>query len=169
MRPLLHRGAEPIAKRRLWGRQRMESTHLRSTAAAYMHSGVAMPDMIIPAEQCQTMKDVRIGVDTVDRELVALLARRFAYMRAAARIKPNREMVRDEPRKTEVIANAQAEAIRLGVPAELVGEIWDRLVEGSIAYEMDAFDRRTQHQAARKGAVEGKSVAVRVVPGGRGV
>src|SRR3546814_8979407 len=73
MRPLLHRGAEPIAKRRLWGRQRMESTHLRSTAAAYMHSGVAMPDMIIPAEQCQTMKDVRIGVDTVDRELVALL------------------------------------------------------------------------------------------------
>src|SRR3546814_10294081 len=97
-----------------------------------MHSGVAMPDMIIPAEQCQTMKDVRIGVDTVDRELVALLARRFAYMRAAARIKPNREMVRDEPRKTEVIANAQAEAIRLGVPAELVGEIWDRLVEGSI-------------------------------------
>src|SRR3546814_8886540 len=108
MRPLLHRGAEPIAKRRLWGRQRMESTHLRSTAAAYMHSGVAMPDMIIPAEQCQTMKDVRIGVDTVDRELVALLARRFAYMRADARITPTGEMVRQETRKPEIIANTQA-------------------------------------------------------------
>src|SRR3546814_18272383 len=103
MRPLLHRGAEPIAKRRLWGRQRMESTHLRSTAAAYMHSGVAMPDMIIPAEQFQTMKDVRIGVDTVDRELVALLARSFAYMPAAARIKPTREKVCDEPPKTEIV------------------------------------------------------------------
>src|SRR3546814_12660598 len=99
--------------------------------------------MIIPPETWHTMKGARIVVDTVYRELGALLARRFAYMRAAARIKPNRKMVRDEPRKTEVIANAQAEAIRLGVPAELVGEIWDRLVEGSIAYEMDAFDRRT--------------------------
>src|SRR3546814_21028493 len=105
----------------------MESTHLRSTAAAYMHSGVAMPDMIIPAAQCQTMKDVRIGVATVDRELVALLARRFAYMRAAARIKPNRAMVRDETRKTEVIGKRHAEAIRLGVPTTLVGEIGDRV------------------------------------------
>src|SRR3546814_3155816 len=81
MRPLLHRGAEPIAKRRLWGRQRMESTHLRSTAAAYMHSGVAMPDMIIPAEQCQTMKDVRIGVDRSEEhtsELQSLMRTSYA-------------------------------------------------------------------------------------------
>src|SRR3546814_16533774 len=110
-----------------------------------MHSGVAMPDMIIPAEQCQTMKDVRIGVDTVDRELVALLARRFAYMQAAARIKPNREMVRDEPRKTEVIANAQAEAIRLGVTDALVGERRDLTVERFHAYEIYALDRRHQN------------------------
>src|SRR3546814_11950081 len=132
MRPLLHRGAEPIAKRRLWGRQRMESTHLRSTAAAYMHSGVDMPDMIIPAEQCQTMKDVRIGVDPVDREIVALLARRFAYMRAAARLKPNREMVRDGTRKTEVIANAIAEDIARGGPAALVNDTWEQHVNGSL-------------------------------------
>src|SRR3546814_17556597 len=100
MRPLLHRGAEPIAKRRLWGRQRMESTHLRSTAAAYMHSGVAMPDMIIPAEQCQTVQDVRIGVATVERELVALLARRFAHIPTAYSHHPNPERGRDNTEET---------------------------------------------------------------------
>ena len=37
-------------------------------------------------DACETMIDVREGVDAVDRELVALLERRFGYMRAAARI-----------------------------------------------------------------------------------
>ena len=46
-------------------------------------------------EDCQTMTDVRAGVDALDRELVALLATRFGYMRAAARIKPSRDAVRD--------------------------------------------------------------------------
>src|SRR3546814_16577360 len=113
----------------------MESTHLRSTAAAYMHSGVAMPDMIIPAEQCQTMKDVRSGVDTVERERVALLARSVAYMRAAARIKPNREMVHDEARKTDIIANEQEDAIRLGVRGQRVGDSKEGLVGGKMGWE----------------------------------
>jgi isochorismate pyruvate lyase len=89
-----------------------------------------------------TMSQVREGVDAIDRKLVELLAQRFAHMRAAARIKPERGMVRDEPRKAQVIANVRSEAQKLGVPAELVAELWDRLVEGSIAYEMDAFDRK---------------------------
>ena len=88
------------------------------------------------------MAEVRNGVDSLDRELVALLARRFGYMDAAARIKPERGHVRDEVRKAEVIANACAEAVRLGLPERVIGDLWDRLVEGSIAYEFDAFDRR---------------------------
>lgn len=97
-------------------------------------------DAVKAAEACRTMADVRAGVDALDRELVALLARRFAYMRAAARIKPERSMVRDEARKTEVIVKATAEAARLGVPENVVGELWERLVEASIAYELEAFD-----------------------------
>jgi isochorismate pyruvate lyase len=99
-----------------------------------------MKETIAP-EDCRSMEEVRSGVDTLDRALVTLLARRFAYMRAAARIKPDREDVRDEPRKTEVIANASAEAEKLGAPAGAVAELWDRIVELSIAYEMDEFDR----------------------------
>lgn len=92
-------------------------------------------------EDCQTMVDVREGVDALDRELVALLATRFGYMRAAARIKPTRDAVRDEDRKASVIAAAVAEAKASGVPTDVVADIWERLVEGSIAYEMDEWDR----------------------------
>ena len=93
-------------------------------------------------EACQTMADVRAGVDALDRELVALLARRFAYMRAAARIKPERGMVRDEARKAAVIAAAQAEAQALGAPAERIAALWEALVESSIAYELEQWDAK---------------------------
>ncbi|MFM2409350.1 MAG: hypothetical protein RL481_178 [Pseudomonadota bacterium] len=87
------------------------------------------------------MAEVRLGVDAVDREIVALLARRFAYMDAAARLKEDREAVRDEARKAEVIANARRGALDLRVPQDVVADLWERLVEASIAYEMDAWDR----------------------------
>lgn len=98
--------------------------------------------MTIPApHDCTTMAEVRAGVDATDRELVALLARRFGYMDAAARIKPDRDLVRDEGRKRQVVANARAEAEAAGLPGEVVADLWDRLVEASIAYELAAFDR----------------------------
>jgi isochorismate pyruvate lyase len=92
-------------------------------------------------EDCQTMPEVREGVDALDRELVALLAKRFGYMRAAARIKPTRDAVRDEERKASVIAAAVAEAEAHGLPGDVIADIWERLVEGSIAYEFGEWDR----------------------------
>ncbi|MGK6354728.1 chorismate mutase [Sphingomonas sp. DT-207] len=100
-----------------------------------------MQDTIDP-QACSTMAEVRAGVDAVDRALVALLKRRFGYMDAAARIKPERGLVRDEARKAQVIANVRAHAREAGIPEAPIGEIWDRLIEASIAYEFEAFDRR---------------------------
>ncbi|MEP7349541.1 MAG: chorismate mutase [Sphingorhabdus sp.] len=93
-----------------------------------------------PAD-CSTMAEVRAGVDAVDETLVTLFARRFAYMDAAARIKTERAAVRDEARKTQVINNVRMAASKTNMPAELIAELWDRLVEASIVYELEAWDR----------------------------
>ncbi|MGQ5701249.1 chorismate mutase [Sandaracinobacteroides sp. A072] len=95
----------------------------------------------IPPEACETMAEVRAGVDSIDRALVTLLAERMRFMDAAARIKPGRNMVRDEPRKAQVIANAQREAEALGLDPALVGQLWEQLVEASIAHETIMWDR----------------------------
>ncbi len=100
-----------------------------------------MSEEPLAAARCTTMAEVRAGVDAIDRALVALLGRRMRYMDAAARIKVDRGQVRDEARKAEVIANAVAQAPVHGVPEALAAELWDRLVEGSIAYELEMFDR----------------------------
>ncbi|WP_332817812.1 chorismate mutase [Sphingopyxis sp.] len=92
-------------------------------------------------DQCETMIDVRAGVDQVDRELVALLVRRFGYMDAAARIKTDRGTVRDEARKAEVLDNVAREAEAAGLAPARLRAVWNELVEQSIAYEAAEWDR----------------------------
>lgn len=89
---------------------------------------------------CATMAEVRYGIDRLDEQIVALIGERFRYMDAAARIKPTRDTVRDEWRKAQVIGNARSHARAADVPEDLVGDIYERLVEVSIAYEFDRFD-----------------------------
>lgn len=91
-------------------------------------------------ENCTTMAEVRAGIDALDRKIVDLLAVRFGYMRAAARIKPERGQVRDEARKAQVIAQARAAAEVHGLPGEVIASLWDDLVEASIAYELEHWD-----------------------------
>lgn len=100
-----------------------------------------MTDTIVMPGDCSTMSEVRAGVDATDQELVALLERRFGYMRAAARIKPSRDTVRDEVRKAAVISAAANAAEQRGMPRERIEAIWDLLVENSIAYEFEIWDK----------------------------
>ncbi|WP_254605013.1 chorismate mutase [Sphingomonas bacterium] len=88
------------------------------------------------------MAEVRAGVDALDERIVVLLAVRTRFMDAAARIKTTREQVRDEPRKAAVIAHARAVALREGMPPAIAGDVYDCLVEASIAHELTRFDQR---------------------------
>jgi isochorismate pyruvate lyase len=87
------------------------------------------------------MVEVRHGVDRLDEQIVVLLAERFRYMDAAARIKPDRSAVRDEERKADVIAKIRRAAAREGAPGDRIADVYDLLVENSIQYEFDSFDR----------------------------
>ncbi|MDP9086993.1 MAG: chorismate mutase [Pseudomonadota bacterium] len=98
--------------------------------------------MTIEPEACTTMSQVRAGVDDLDRRIVALIARRFGYMDAAARIKPDRGAVRDEQRKAAVKANIDVEAERLTVDRALMARIYEDLIETSIAHEFVRFDEK---------------------------
>ena len=104
---------------------------------------------ILSPERCETMAQVRVGVDQVDRELIALLARRFGYMDAAARIKADRGIVRDDIRKAQVIDNVRGHARAVGIPESVVANMWEVLVEESIAYELERFEALRAEASAR--------------------
>mgnify|MGYP000856817252 FL=1 len=91
-------------------------------------------------DACQTMLDVRAGVDEIDRMLVALIARRQGYMHAAARIKPSRDVVRDEARIQQVLDNVKAEAEQAGLSWAIAEPVWREMMERCIAHEFDVWD-----------------------------
>lgn len=95
---------------------------------------------IVPPNACTTMSEIRTAIDALDREIVALLAKRMRYIEAAARVKSAREAVRDEDRKADVIAKACDAADAHGLSREHVAAIYELLVERSIAHEFRVFD-----------------------------
>ena len=97
--------------------------------------------MTKPAKQCMTMAEVRAGVDAVDREIVALIVRRQAYMEAAARIKENRDAVYDAVRIEDVVSKVKAEALKQGLSVEIAEPVWREMIKRSIAYEFKVWDR----------------------------
>ena len=91
-------------------------------------------------EDCQTMIDVRKGVDALDRELVRLLVVRQGYMHAAARIKQTRDAVYDADRIEDVVAKVLVTAKEQGLSASIAEPVWRKLIERCIAHEFDSWD-----------------------------
>lgn len=87
------------------------------------------------------MTEVRAGVDAVDRELVALIVRRQAYMEAAARIKEDRAAVYDAVRIEDVVTKVKAEAEKQGLSIDIAEPVWREMIKRSIAYEFKAWDK----------------------------
>jgi isochorismate pyruvate lyase len=99
-----------------------------------------MTDRRSPAD-CQTMSEVREGVDALDRMIVELLAQRQGYMDAAARIKPDRGVVRDAARIEEVVARVKAAAREAGLSQAIAEPVWRTLIDRCIAYEFGVWDK----------------------------
>jgi isochorismate pyruvate lyase len=106
-------------------------------------SPAAVPIADRPApEACQTMIEVRVGVDALDQALVLLLAERQRYMEAAARIKSDRNRVHDSARIEDVVAKVKAGAVRAGLSTAIAEPVWRTLINQSIAHELNVWDLR---------------------------
>ena len=101
---------------------------------------LTVDEHLAPAD-CQTMADVRQGVDALDRALVQLLAERQAFMDAAARIKADRSKVFDRARIEDVVAKVKAAARAAGLSESIAEPVWRTLIDRCIAYEYDSWDR----------------------------
>lgn len=101
---------------------------------------ITTDDRPLPAD-CETMLDVRKGVDALDRALVLMLAERQRYMDAAARIKVDRHAVLDTARIEDVVTKVKAAARNAGLSEEIAEPVWRMLIDRCIAYEFGVWDQ----------------------------
>lgn len=93
-----------------------------------------------PTRQCSTMGELRGDIDQLDRIIVELLSIRQGFMEQAARIKQDRNLVRDEQRIEDVVSKAITHAEEVGAHPELVEILYRQMIEWCINYEMEVFD-----------------------------
>jgi isochorismate pyruvate lyase len=98
--------------------------------------------MRTPAD-CHTKQDIRDEIDRLDRELIALLAERFAYVRRMAEIKQAPAEAHAQDRIDDVLDKVSAKAEAAGLDGSLIRAMWRSLIDWNVEYE-----RRTI--AARK-------------------
>jgi isochorismate pyruvate lyase len=91
---------------------------------------------------CADMRDLRVEIDRLDREIVALLAERSGYVARAAQIKKDRAAIVDEGRIAQVISGARSQAAERGADPDLIEAIYRAMIAAFIAFEERAFDKK---------------------------
>jgi isochorismate pyruvate lyase len=82
------------------------------------------------------MAELRLQIDRLDRQLIALLAERAAYIDRATQLKPIEGLpARIDSRVNTVKANVRAQASTQGLDPELAESLWTQLIDWSIARE----------------------------------
>ena len=88
-----------------------------------------------PAE-CTTMADLRLQIDRIDAELVALFAERVSFIDRAAEIKTGAGLpARIAARVEDVVAKVRGHAVAHGLPPDRLEKLWRKLIDWSIERE----------------------------------
>ena len=90
---------------------------------------------------CASLAEVRLHIDRLDRQLVALIAERGAYVRQAAGFKKTAAEVPAPQRVAEVLARVEAMALESGAEPAVVDATWRAMIAAFIASEQ-------RHQAS---------------------
>ncbi|NNL47181.1 MAG: chorismate mutase [Acidimicrobiia bacterium] len=93
-----------------------------------------------PAE-ISVIRELRRGIDDIDREIVDLLAKRIELAVEIGRLKLQQGVdLRSPDREQGLLSVVRNEADRLGLDVDLVSSWFERILEYSRARQADALD-----------------------------
>ena len=87
-------------------------------------------------DQCESMVDIRAEIDRLDRQVVALLGQRFAYVKAASKFKTSETTVRAPERLQAMLQQRRVWAEEEGLDADVIEKMYQDLVNHFINEEM---------------------------------
>ena len=87
---------------------------------------------------CTSLDEVRLHIDRLDRQLVALVAERGAYVSQAARFKKSAAEVAAPQRVAQVVDKVRALALEIGAEPAVVEATWRAMITVFIEIERSA-------------------------------
>ena len=87
-------------------------------------------------EDCSSIEEVRAQIDRIDRQIVALLAERGAYVKQAARFKKSSDDVKAPQRVEQVIAKVIGLSRELGANPAVTEQVYRAMIAAFINAEL---------------------------------
>lgn len=91
--------------------------------------------------QCKNMADIRAEIDRLDRQIVALLGQRFAYVKSASKFKTSEITVKAPERFNAMLEQRRVWAEEEGLNADAIEKMYRDLVNHFIDEEMNHWKR----------------------------
>jgi isochorismate pyruvate lyase len=91
--------------------------------------------------QCKNMADIRAEIDRLDRQIVALLGQRFAYVKSASKFKTSEITVKAPERFNAMLEQRRVWAEEEGLNADAIEKMYRDLVNHFIDEEMKHWKR----------------------------
>ena len=94
--------------------------------------------------ECSNMTEIRAEIDTLDRQVIALLGQRFQYVKAAAKFKTSATGVKAPERFQAMLKQRHQWAEEEGLSGEAIAKLYEDLVNHFIAEEMNHWQQQQQ-------------------------
>jgi len=88
------------------------------------------------ARDCIDITEIRTAIDSIDNQIVELIAIRSKYVKEAAKFKKDEKAVSDSNRVQKVIGSKKELAEKCGAPPELIEKIYNIMIDFFINEEM---------------------------------
>ena len=90
--------------------------------------------------KCTTLDEARAKIDTVDEQIVALIAERNNYIKQIAHFKTSIDEVKAEDRIDAVISRVREQAISLDLSPNLINDLYVRMIDAMVESEIAEFN-----------------------------
>jgi len=99
----------------------------------------------IEPENCSGMDDIRIEIDNMDRDIIAILGKRFEYVKAAAKYKTSETSVRAPDRYKAMLEQRRVWASSEGLSPDAIEKMYRDLVNHFIKEEMSKWQLESEN------------------------
>ena len=79
---------------------------------------------IIEPADCTGMEDIRVEIDSMDRDIIAILGKRFEYVKAASKFKTSETSVRAPDRFKAMLAQRREWALSEGLSPDAIEKMY---------------------------------------------
>jgi isochorismate pyruvate lyase len=88
---------------------------------------------------CENISEIRYAIDQIDKQIIALLGDRFAYVKAISKFKTSEASVKAEDRFNSMLEQRKIWAVEEGLNPDVIEKMYRDLVNYFINEEMKSW------------------------------